>query len=200
MRIFAIGGIVTVLAMLGIAIWQIRETPDDLLKEEPPLAGRIPGSRQTVLVTVLEGESVRDVGERLEEEGVVSSAILFRILVALEGHEGGLVAGDYEFETGMPVVQVIDRLHKGITSPLVVTVIEGMRAEEIADVSSAKVCQPPVVLGGDPGLVRFRLPAEQACGHEPRRLPLPRYVLLWTYQHRRGRREADAGELRQQVQ
>ncbi len=134
MRIVAIAGIVTVLAMLGIAAWQMRETPDDLLKGEPPPAGRTPSSHQTVLVTVLEGESVGDVGERLEDEGVVSSAILFRVLVALEGHEGALVAGDYEFETGMPVVQVIDRLHKGITSPLVVTVIEGMRAEEIADI------------------------------------------------------------------
>jgi UPF0755 protein len=134
MRIVALGGILAVLAMLGIAVWQMWETPDDLLKGEPPLSGRVSSSRQAVLVTVLEGESVRDVGERLEEEGVVSSAILFRILVALEGYEGRLVAGDYELEKGMPSVQVIDRLHRGITSPLVVTVIEGMRAEEIADI------------------------------------------------------------------
>ena len=120
--------------MVGIAIWQMRETPDDLLKGEPPPFVSSPVSRQTVLVTVLEGESVREVGERLEEEGVVSSAILFRIMVALEGYEGQLVAGDYELEKGMPTVQVIDRLRRGITSPLVVTVREGVRAEEIADI------------------------------------------------------------------
>lgn len=133
MRIVALGGILAVLAMVGIAIWQMRETPDDLLKGEPPPVGRSPSPSQTVLITVLEGESVRDVGERLEKEGVVASALLFRIMVALEGYEGQLVAGDYEFEKGMPTVQVIDRLHRGITSPLVVTVREGMRAEEIAD-------------------------------------------------------------------
>jgi UPF0755 protein len=133
MRIVALSGILAVLAMLGIAVWQMQETPDDLLKGEPPPVGRTPISHQTVLVTVLEGESVRDVGELLEKEGVISSAILFRILVALEGYDGQLVAGDYELEKGMPTVQVIDRLHKGITSPLVVTIIEGMRAEEIAD-------------------------------------------------------------------
>jgi len=134
MRIVALGGTLAILAMVGIAIWQMRETPDDLLKGEPPPVGRTPSSSQTILVTVLEGESVRDVGERLEKEGVVASAILFRIMVALEGYEGQLVAGDYELEKGMPTVQVIDRLRKGITSPLVVTVIEGMRAEEIADI------------------------------------------------------------------
>lgn len=133
MRIVALGGILGVLAMVGIAIWQMQETPEDLLKGEPPPIGSSPISRQSVLVTVLKGESVRDVGERLEKEGVVSSALLFRIMVALEGYEQQLVAGDYEFETGMPTVQVIDRLHRGVTSPLVVTIIEGMRAEEIAD-------------------------------------------------------------------
>ena len=124
--------------MVGIAIWQMQETPDDLLKGEPPPVGRTPSRSETVLVTVLQGESVRDVGERLEEEGVVASAILFRILVALEGYEGQLVAGDYEFEKGTPTVQVIDRLRKGITSPLVVTVREGVRAEEIADLMQSE--------------------------------------------------------------
>jgi len=138
MRIVALGGILAVLAMVGIAVWQMRETPDDLLKGEPPPVGRSPVSRQSVLVTVLEGESVRDVGDRLEKEGVISSAILFRIMVALEGYEGQMVAGDYEFEKGMPTVQVIERLHKGVTSPLVVTVREGVRAEEIADLMQSE--------------------------------------------------------------
>jgi UPF0755 protein len=138
MRIIALAGILVALAMLSIAIWQIQETPDDLLRGEPPPVGLGPGSGQTVLITVREGESVRDVGERLEREGVVSSAILFRIMVALEGYEGQLVAGDYEFEKNMPTLQVVQRLHKGITSPLVVTLREGVRAEEIADLMQSE--------------------------------------------------------------
>jgi len=138
MRIIALGGILAAVAMAAIAIWQIQETPDDLLKGEPPPVGHSPGSSQTVLITVLQGESVRDVGERLEKEGVVSSAILFRIMVALEGYEGQLVAGDYEFEKNMPTLQVVQRLHEGITSPLVVTVREGVRAEEIADLMESE--------------------------------------------------------------
>ncbi len=115
-------------------MWQIGQTPDDLLTGEPSLTGYAPASTQTVLITVLQGESVSDVGDRLEKEGVVSSALLFRIMVALEGYEGQLVAGDYEFEKNMPTVQVVQRLHDGITSPLVVTIREGLRAEEIADI------------------------------------------------------------------
>jgi UPF0755 protein len=138
MRIIALAGILVTLAMTAIAIWQIQETPDDLLRGEPPPVGLGPGSGQTVLITVSQGESVRDVGERLEREGVVSSAILFRIMVALEGYEGQLVAGDYEFEKNMPTLQVVQRLHKGITSPLVVTLREGVRAEEIADLMQSE--------------------------------------------------------------
>jgi UPF0755 protein len=48
------------------------------------------------------------------------------------GVEGKMVAGSYEFDRGMPTLQVIGRLRAGITMPLTVTVPEGLRSEEVA--------------------------------------------------------------------
>ena len=49
----------------------------------------------------------------------------------LHGHRGQLVAGDYEFDKGMVTLTVIDRIHNGITAPVMVTIPEGLRIEEV---------------------------------------------------------------------
>jgi UPF0755 protein len=85
-----------------------------------------------VSIEVASGESADDIAERLEEAGVIESARLFRILVALMGVENEMVAGRYEFDRGMPTLQVIGRLRRGITMPLTVTVPEGLRSQEAA--------------------------------------------------------------------
>ena len=78
------------------------------------------------------------VAEKLEDEGIISSDLLFRVLVALQGYEDKLVAGDYEFEKGMPTLEVLERIRSGQTAPLVVTIREGLRAEEIAELMEDK--------------------------------------------------------------
>jgi len=138
MRFLPLAGILLAVVMVGIGIWQITETPGSVLKEEPPtvLPTATPG--ETVLITVQEGQSAQEVGDKLEDEGVISSGLLFRVLVALEGYEDKLVAGDYEFEKGMPALQVVERIRQGQTAPLVVTIREGVRAEEIAELMESK--------------------------------------------------------------
>jgi UPF0755 protein len=86
-----------------------------------------------VTVSVEEGEGVREIGEALEDAGVIESAIQFRVLVSLMGYDRILQAGDYELEPDMPALEVIYRLRRGLVSPLFVTVVEGWRLEEIAD-------------------------------------------------------------------
>jgi UPF0755 protein len=86
-----------------------------------------------VTVSVEEGEGVREIGEALEEAGVIDSAIRFRVLVSLMGYDRILQAGDYEFDPDMPALEVIYRLRRGLVSPLFVTVVEGWRLEEIAE-------------------------------------------------------------------
>ncbi|MDI6858070.1 MAG: endolytic transglycosylase MltG [Dehalococcoidia bacterium] len=99
-------------------------------------AGEFLGPRaqmsEPVVVVIEEGDGAREMAEALEKEGVISSARLFRVLVAFMDIEDELQAGEYEFDTNMPVLVVIDRIHQGVTAPNVVTVPEGLRLEEVA--------------------------------------------------------------------
>jgi len=138
MRFVPLAGILLAVVMVGIGIWQITETPGSVLKEEPPtvLPTSTPG--EPVLITIQAGQTSQEVGDKLEDEGVISSGLLFRVLAALEGYDQKLVAGDYELEKGMPTLEVIERIRRGQTAPLVVTIREGLRAEEIAELMESK--------------------------------------------------------------
>jgi UPF0755 protein len=121
------------LAAVGLVAWAVSCTPGAVLQNEPALPVLpTPSGTNVVSVEVAAGESAGDISRRLEETGAIESARLFRILVALMGVENEMVAGRYEFDRGMPALQVIGRLRLGITMPLTVTVPEGLRSEEVA--------------------------------------------------------------------
>ena len=121
------------LAAVGLVAWAVSCTPGAVLQNEPALPVLpTPSGTDAVSVEVAAGESAGDISRRLEETGVIESARLFRILVALMGVENEMVAGRYGFDRGMPTLQVIGRLRLGITMPLTVTVPEGLRSEEVA--------------------------------------------------------------------
>ena len=138
MRFVPLAGILLAVVMVGIAIWQITETPGAVLNEEPPtvLTTSTPG--EPVLISIQAGQTAQEVGDKLEQAGIISSGLLFRVLTALEGYDHKLVAGDYEFEKGMPTLEVAERIRRGQTAPLVVTIREGLRAEEIAELMESK--------------------------------------------------------------
>ena len=132
MRLLPLAVLFISLAVLAVIAWAIASTPAAVLNQEvPPIARPSPESTEIALVTVLEGESAKDIGENLEKEEVIQSGPLFRIMVTLIGIEGELVAGEYEFDRGLTTLEVIGRIRRGITLPLVVTIPEGLRAEEI---------------------------------------------------------------------
>jgi len=135
MRFLPVLAVVLVLGMIAATVWTITGSPG-LVDEIPPTPFATPSTPapEPVTVSVKEGEAVRDIAETLEEQGVIDSAIQFRVLTELLGYEGMLQAGEYEFEPDTPVLQVVYRMQRGIISPLFVTVVEGWRLEEIADV------------------------------------------------------------------
>jgi UPF0755 protein len=132
MRLLPLAVLFVSLALLAVVAWAIASTPGAVLNQEPALIVRpTPRSTEVALVTVFEGESAKEIGDNLETEEVIQSEPLFRIMVTLMGIEDELVAGDYEFDRGLTTLEVIGRIRWGITLPLVVTVPEGLRAEEI---------------------------------------------------------------------
>jgi UPF0755 protein len=132
-RLLALAIIAAALAATSLAAWVIAGTPGAVLRDEPSVpALSTPAGSDVASVEVTEGEGAADIGRRLEEAGVIQSARLFDVLAALMGVEDEMVAGRYEFDIGMPTLQVIGRLRRGATMPLTVTVPEGLRSEEVA--------------------------------------------------------------------
>jgi UPF0755 protein len=132
-RLLALAVIAAALAATSLTAWVIAGTPGAALQDEPSIAALpTPSGSDVAIIEVAEGDGAGDIGRRLEEAGVIRSARLFDILVALMGVEDEMVAGHYEFNRAMPTLQVIGRLRRGVTMPLTVTVPEGLRSEEVA--------------------------------------------------------------------
>lgn len=121
-------------AIVGAAIWLLSETPSTLVNEAPPLLGptRQPAS-EVIVVIVTEGDSAEEIGEKLEDADVVQSARLFRVLASLLGVSDDMSAGDYEFESTVTALTAVQRISQGVTASRVVTIREGLRAEEIGE-------------------------------------------------------------------
>ena len=125
------------LLMVAAAVWVIVRSPgeiDDAAPYQPPPSP----TGEPVEVTVQSGQAPAAIADALEQAGVIESDTQFRVLVSLMGYDRLLQAGDYEFLSGTPVLDVIYRMRNGVVSTRSVTVIEGWRLEEIADALDAE--------------------------------------------------------------
>ena len=116
--------VATVPALLGALA--ARAARDDLLR--PYAAFPAPG----VAVEIPSGAHGAEIGRRLEEAGVVPSALLFRAYLRAEGLEGRLRAGEYRFEGAASPAEVARKLVRGEVVLHAVTVPEGLTVEETA--------------------------------------------------------------------
>jgi len=131
--------ILLALAMVAVIGLVVAVAPSTILREEPTESlGPTPQAGDVAVITIKQGDGAKDIAERLENAGVIQSSRLFRVLVAFMDIEDELVAGDYEFDKGMTTLTVIGRIHEGITAPVVVTIPEGLRLEEIGAVLEGK--------------------------------------------------------------
>ncbi len=99
-------------------------TFDYLLKREGPL--------ETAKIVFIEpGTSMPRIAGLLEREGVVSHAALFNLMARLHSEAHNLQAGEYTFEPGASLKDVIDRLAKGDVHQRTVTFPEGWTTTEM---------------------------------------------------------------------
>jgi uncharacterized YceG family protein len=86
-----------------------------------------------VVVTIPKGASVSEVGDILDDKGVVSSSTLFQIRVTIAGKRSDLYPGRFVLASGMSYGSAIDALS---TAPLkkvaTVTIPEGYSREQVA--------------------------------------------------------------------
>jgi len=84
------------------------------------------------------GENGATVAARLERLGVVSDAELFRLLLRYWGVDAQIEAGDYVLRKDMTMSQVARELQHGRLRATTVTIREGLRAEEVAQLLAAE--------------------------------------------------------------
>jgi UPF0755 protein len=97
------------------------------------------GGSGTVTVTIGKGENARSIGSKLQQAGVIRSASWFRMLAEIEGIQNDLAAGSYTFQPDSDTQAVLDRVKVGILEPqILVTIPEGLRIEQIADLLEKK--------------------------------------------------------------
>ena len=88
----------------------------------------------TVKVTISPGMTATQVGQLLENKGVITSATAFVDLVDSRGSQENLRPGTYQLPTRSQLISVVDRLEKGqgSTNTFTVTLPEGLAASQVA--------------------------------------------------------------------
>jgi UPF0755 protein len=93
--------VVSILASLGIAGYVAYSRLPALIDElmARPVKSTVPAGRE-VIVTVPKGASLSQVGTILQEQGVISSRLLFKLVAMIRGEQRNVKAGDYALKTG----------------------------------------------------------------------------------------------------
>ena len=129
-------GLVTISILLGLAVGaylvysKVPRFLDELVQQKT-VETVTPG--QEVIVTIPKGASVSQVGNILQEKGVVSNRLIFKLVAWIRGEQRNIKAGDYALKTGSDAGDVLDQLISGKTLMFTLTVPEGYNIYQIAD-------------------------------------------------------------------
>ncbi len=83
------------------------------------------------------GQSITTIGKRLEEAGLIKHGVVFRVVVTQKGLSGKIQAGSFDISPSMTIEEIALTLTQG-TEDLWITILEGWRAEEIAEYLDAQ--------------------------------------------------------------
>ncbi len=98
--------------------------------------GNLPANandKTSKIFVVRKGESIREIGNSLKRENLIRSPVIFFVYIKLNGQDKNIQAGDYKLSPSMGLGKLIESLNHG-TLDIWVTIPEGLRAEEIADI------------------------------------------------------------------
>lgn len=88
----------------------------------------------TVTVEIPKNATGREIGEMLEEKGVIRSADIFRAMLLVTGNRNTLQSGYYKMNRGSSVAEAVSDLKKGKEEVVKLTVPEGFTAAQVARV------------------------------------------------------------------
>lgn len=87
-----------------------------------------------IAITIEKGEGVTRIAEKLKQASLIKSVIFFKILVKISGQASNLKAGDYLISPSDSLFNILSELNSGRSQDVKVTIIEGVRREEIAEI------------------------------------------------------------------
>jgi peptidoglycan lytic transglycosylase G len=94
-------------------------------------------SSETVIVTIPHRSSATHISHILAEAGLIHADVRFLILAKLTGFSKKFPAGEFLLATGMKPIDLMRQLSKAQPVQHPVTIPEGLRVEEIADIFSS---------------------------------------------------------------
>lgn len=95
----------------------------------------------SVIFIIKKGERVRQIAKNLERADLIRNKIVFYLVVKQLGIDSALQAGDFRLSPSMDVYTIANTLTKG-TLDVWITLIEGLRKEEIAHLFSTSLDFP----------------------------------------------------------
>lgn len=98
-------------------------------------------SKTNKIFVIRKGENVNSIAKNLEKENLIRNKIIFYIIVKRLGIENKIQAGDFRLNESMDAYEIAKTLTKG-TLDIWITIVEGLRKEEIAHIFTKELNLP----------------------------------------------------------
>lgn len=90
------------------------------------------------MFVVEKGAGVRAIANKLKKDGLINDPIVFFLYIKKNGADKNIQAGDYKLSASMDLKKIVYTLSHG-TVDVWITIPEGMRAEQIADILKSEI-------------------------------------------------------------
>src|SRR3990167_4912605 len=100
-------------------------------------------SKESQIFVIRQGENLTTIANNLSNQKLIRNKIIFYLIVKQLGIEKKMQAGDFRLSANMSATEVAKNLTHG-TLDVWITLIEGMRKEEIAQVISKNLDIPEI--------------------------------------------------------
>jgi len=97
--------------------------------------------KSSKIFVIKRGDTVTEIAKNLEKEDLIRSRVVFYFVVKQLGIDNKIQAGDFRLSPSMNLYEIAQALTKG-TLDVWVTIIEGLRKEEIAQIFSRELNIP----------------------------------------------------------
>ncbi len=152
-RALILGGIVGVVLLSGLLLFPATTTRNFEMRE----------------VIIPKRASIETIAAILHQEGLVGNTRLFVLAARVLGYDRNLQAGRFTIPVGSSTYRILRQLAKGMSAGDMVTVPEGLRVDQVADILYRGAKIDPVrflALAGDSAFVRsLRVPANRLEGY-----------------------------------